>query len=164
MEDIPVFSVVAISGTGKTTYLESLIPALKAHGLRVGVVKHHGHPTPIDQEGKDSWCFARAGADVTAVVSPTQAAFIENKGLDPRAAAARIFGVDIILTEGYKHGPWPKIALCRGEGACAVPPEACAAVVSDRPIACEVPVFPLSDPDPLAAWLWEQVKGRRKLQ
>lgn len=158
MRDTPVFSLVAFSGTGKTTYLERLIPLLRARGLRVGVVKHHGHPTPLDQEGKDSWRFARAGADVTAVVSPGQAAFLENRGLSPEEAAERIRGVDLILTEGYKSGPWPKIALCRGGGAPPLPLEACAAVVSDRPAEGPVPVFPLDDPAPLADWLAGQVE------
>lgn len=158
MRDTPVYTFTAFSGTGKTTYLERLIPALKAHGLRVGIVKHHGHDTPMDQEGKDSWRFARAGADVTAVVSPGQAAFIENRGLDPEEAVDRIRGVDLILTEGYKHGPWPKIAICRGDGDTTVPLNGCVAVVSDGPMDCPIPVFPLNDPEPMAAWLISELE------
>lgn len=162
MRDTPVYTFTAFSGAGKTTYLERLIPALKAHGLRVGIVKHHGHDTQLDQEGKDSWRFARAGADVTAVVSPGQAAFIENRGLDPEEAVNRIWGVDLILTEGYKHGPWPKIAICRGVGETTVPLEECVAVVSDKPIDCTVPVFPLDDPEPMAAWLVSELDAIRR--
>lgn len=161
MTDTPVYSFVAFSGVGKTTYLERLIPALKTRGLRVGVVKHHGHDTELDQEGKDSWRFTRAGADVTAVVSPGQAAFIENRGLNPEEAVERIWGVDLILAEGYKYGPWPKIVVCRGEGESAVPQEDCVAVLSDSPITCSAPVFPLDDPEPMAAWLAARVEEHR---
>lgn len=161
MRDTPVYSFAAFSGAGKTTYLERLIPALKAWGLRVGIVKHHGHDTELDQEGKDSWRFARAGADVTAVVSPGQAAFIENRGLDPEEAVERIWGVDLILAEGYKRGPWPRILVCRGDGERAVLPEDCVAVVSDRPVVCAAPVFPLDDPEPMAAWLAARVEEHR---
>lgn len=164
MAQVLIYTFAAFSGAGKTTYLERLIPALKARGLRVGVVKHHGHDTPLDQEGKDSWRFAAAGADVTAVVAPRQAAFIENRGLDPEEAVARIRDVDLILTEGYKHGPWPKIAICRGEGERAIPPDVCVAVVSDVPMVCGIPVFPLNDPQPMAEWLYAQVISRRDEQ
>lgn len=162
MRDTPVYTFTAFSGVGKTTYLERLIPALKAHGLRVGVVKHHGHDTELDQEGKDSWRFARAGADVTAVVSPGQAAFIENRGLNPEETVSRIRGVDLILTEGYKHGPWPKIAICRGDVESTVPLGACVAVVTDIPIDCPIPVFPLDDPEPMAAWLVSALETVRR--
>ncbi len=50
---IPVFSFVAFSGTGKTTFLEKLIPQLKARGLRVAVYKHDAHEFEIDKKGKD---------------------------------------------------------------------------------------------------------------
>lgn len=46
MGGIPIFSVVAYSGTGKTTLLEKLIPLLKERGLRVAVVKHDAPPVP----------------------------------------------------------------------------------------------------------------------
>ena len=67
MPNIPVWSLVAQSNTGKTTYLEKLIPALGRLGLTVGVVKHDAHDFEIDYEGKDSWRLSRAGAEVTAV-------------------------------------------------------------------------------------------------
>jgi len=52
---IPVISVVAKSGTGKTTLLEKLIAELKRRGYRVGAMKHDAHQFDIDREGKDSW-------------------------------------------------------------------------------------------------------------
>ena len=49
-----VYSLIAWSDTGKTTYLENLIPALKKRGVRVAVIKHDGHDFDIDHEGTDS--------------------------------------------------------------------------------------------------------------
>lgn len=51
---ISVISVVAKSGTGKTTLLEKLIAELKRRGYRVGAMKHDAHQFDIDREGKDS--------------------------------------------------------------------------------------------------------------
>ena len=68
---VPIVSIVApASGTGKTTFIERLLPRLLAHGLRVGVVKSDAHGFQLDQEGKDSWRFTQAGATGVAVVSP----------------------------------------------------------------------------------------------
>lgn len=152
---IPIYSFVAWSGTGKTTYLERLIPVLKSYGLRVAVIKHDAHEFEIDHPGKDSWRFTHAGADVTVVASATKAALVEVRPLDMEALVSRIRDVDLILTEGYKHGPWPKIALVRsgtGRGP-ALPLENCAALVTDGAIEAAIPAFPLDDPAPLARWL-----------
>ena len=70
----PVVSFVAKSGTGKTTFLEDLIPLLKAEGLRVGLLKHHSHISSFDTPGKDTHRLAEAGADVVVGASPVQVA------------------------------------------------------------------------------------------
>ncbi|MBR2328291.1 MAG: molybdopterin-guanine dinucleotide biosynthesis protein B, partial [Clostridia bacterium] len=75
--NIPTYALVAFSNSGKTTFLEKLIPALKSRGLRVAVIKHDGHDFQLDKEGKDSWRITQAGADVTAIVSKTHAAIME---------------------------------------------------------------------------------------
>lgn len=51
---VPVYSVVAWSGTGKTTFIEKLVPALKCRGLRVACIKHDVHEFQVDKPGKDS--------------------------------------------------------------------------------------------------------------
>ena len=124
---IGVFSFVAYSGTGKTTFLEKLIPELKSRGLRVAVYKHDAHEFEIDKKGKDSWRFTAAGADVTVISSGTKAAVMENRYVSPEELVGRIKDVDIIITEGYKAGPWPKIAMRRRESGndFPLPPEEC---------------------------------------
>ena len=49
MEKIPILSVAAYSGTGKTTLLEQLIPVLKRRGLRLCVMKHDAHEFEADR-------------------------------------------------------------------------------------------------------------------
>ena len=68
----PVFSFIAYSNTGKTTYIVELIAELTRRGVRVGAIKHDAHEFEIDKQGKDSWRFARSGAQVVAVVSQTK--------------------------------------------------------------------------------------------
>ncbi len=153
-----VYSLIAWSDTGKTTYLENLIPALKKRGVRVAVIKHDGHDFDIDHEGTDSDRFTRAGADVSGIFSDTHTAILLNGHIE---AEKLIFLIsmsgtaDLIITEGCKKGKWPKILLYRESSGkpMAADPDTCAAVVSDVQVQTSAPVFPLSDPDALAEFL-----------
>ena len=160
---IPIFSFIAYSNTGKTTLLEKLIPELKRRGLRTAVVKHDAHDFEIDREGKDSWRMTKAGAEVTVVASATKAALMENRFVPIEELLERIRDVDVILTEGYKHGPWPKIALQRGGNGkpLPLPPEECLAVVSDVPVETKTPVLGLDDIEKLADIIAGHMKGNR---
>ena len=112
---IPAFSVVGKSNTGKTTLIEKLLPELKRRGYRVATVKHDVHGFEIDHEGKDSWRHRQAGADVVVIASPDKMAMIEAlSGESPlEDILARVRGVDLIITEGFKRGPMPKIEVLR---------------------------------------------------
>ena len=147
--DKPVLSVVAKSGTGKTTYLERLIPELKKRGLTLGVIKHDAHRFEIDIPGKDSWRAAKAGADVVAISSSEKTAVIERheQPVPLNELVRRMGAVDLVLTEGYKAGHKPKIEIFRAElGRGALCPDSeLIAVVSDDDIERGVPVLPFSD-------------------
>ena len=161
---LPVLTFTAYSNTGKTTYLEKLIPCLKAGGLRVAVIKHDGHDFQADTEGKDSWRFARAGAEVVAVASREKAAIFQYRPMLLDDIISHIRDVDIILTEGYKFGPYPKIAIFRadtGKGL-SVPAEECLAIVGDYPEPAPCPVFPLDDVRPLAEFLLKWISEQHK--
>lgn len=162
--NIPVYSVVAYSGTGKTTLIEKLIPALRNRGLRVAVIKHDAHEFEIDREGKDSWRFTQAGAAVTVVASATKAAIMENRPVPVEKLLERITDVDVIITEGYKTGPWPKIALMRrGSGKpLPLPPEECFAVLSDVPLETPVPFLHLDDAEGLAELIVRDMENKKE--
>ncbi len=156
---IPVFSFVAWSGTGKTTLLEKLVPALKERGLTVAVVKHDGHDFQMDRPGKDTWRMTRAGADVTAIVSAGHAAFLENRPISETEAVARIRDVDVILTEGCQDGPWPKIGLVRQNTGRGLKPVkgGYALVMADGPADTKAPVLALDDIPGLADYIAEHI-------
>ena len=159
--DIPVVSFVAYSGTGKTTFLERLIPKLKARGLKIAIVKHDGHRFEIDHEGKDSDRFTKAGADVTGLISSEKAVLMENRQTDPEEFLKKIDGVDLILTEGFKQGPWPKIMLHRKGTGKPMPllPEECLAVISDVEIPDCENVFPLEEIAKTADFLFRYIQN-----
>jgi molybdopterin-guanine dinucleotide biosynthesis protein B len=144
-----LISVVGQSGAGKTTFIEKLVPELKRRGLRVAVVKHHAHDTPLDAPGKDSWRFAEAGADAVLVSSPVEFARFERPGRELSLAeiAARLDGFDLILTEGFKRESAPKIELSRAAVSTALlcREEDLLAVVCDYAAPTSAPRFALDD-------------------
>lgn len=120
---LPVVTFTAYSDSGKTTCLEKLIPCLREAGLRVAVIKHDGHDFQADSEGKDSWRFARAGAEVVAVASKQKAAIFQYRPTPLDELLSQIRDVDVILTEGYKSGPHPKVAIFRAEDIAGASPD-----------------------------------------
>ncbi|MCS7038757.1 MAG: molybdopterin-guanine dinucleotide biosynthesis protein B [Anaerolineae bacterium] len=157
----PVVSVVARSGTGKTTFLEALVRELMGRGLRVGVLKHHAHPTPFDTPGKDTYRLAEAGAAVVIGVGPVEVAVFRREGGAERVDAVitrEAAGLDLVLTEGYRRGPYPKIELHRSTRSDTLLCQAdeLLALVSDRRWLLAVPQFGWEDTagvaDFLVAW------------
>lgn len=113
-----VLQLVGYSGSGKTTLLAKLIPLLERSGLRVGVVKHDGgHDFEWDQPGKDTWRYREAGASLVAITSQTKTAFLEQKPLPLPVLVERMgqAGADLVLVEGFKREPYPKLLLVRDQ-------------------------------------------------
>lgn len=118
--DRPLLGFCAFSGTGKTTLLTRLIPLLRTRGVRVAVIKHAHHRFDIDRPGKDSYRFRAAGAAQVLIASQRRLALMRElpAGL-PEPPLAELVGclelseTDLILVEGFKHEPIPKIELYR---------------------------------------------------
>lgn len=133
MEGIPILAFSAFSGTGKTTLIERLVKGLREKGLRVAVIKHDAHSFDIDREGKDSWRFTNAGAELSVISSKEKTAVIEQRPMEFSQVAALVHDVDLILVEGYKQESLTQIGVCRkatGKGFPAEP-RRYAAVVTD---------------------------------
>lgn len=147
MGEIPVYSFLAYSGTGKTTFLTKLIAELKARGLRLGVIKHDAHDFELDRKGKDSWRFAEAGADVVAVASAHKAALMEYRALSLNELVSRMKEVDLILTEGYSGEDHPAVAVYRKASMQPLRGDSrrLIAIVTDTPIPGKLPCFGLDD-------------------
>lgn len=157
MNTPPLLSFVGKSGSGKTTFVEKVIPRLVAAGLRVAVCKHHSHTTLIDPPGKDSGRYAAAGAAAVIVSSPVEVARFERVAREQTLPEliARLPEVDLVLTEGFKREAAPKVEISRAAlGTDLVAPAAdLVAVVADHPVALAVPRFALEDAAGFAAWL-----------
>lgn len=121
------------SGAGKTTLIVKIVALLKKQGLRVAVLKHDVHQLEIDQEGKDSWRFCDAGADMMVISSTNKTALIEQRACSFRQNIALFHDVDVILVEGYREAPIPKMAVLRKDYPLPgpFPPTNCIAVVTD---------------------------------
>ncbi len=148
---IPIVSIIGKSNTGKTTLIEGLIREITHRGYRVATIKHNRHGFEIDHEGKDSWKHRRAGAHLTVIASPEQVALIEDTKKDYAIAELRdryISEVDIILIEGYKKNPYPKIEVYRKEISgqpLATSDDNLIAIVTEDPVTVDVPRFHKED-------------------
>ncbi len=114
----PVLAACGWSGAGKTTLLEAAIPRLLASGLRVAAVKHDAHGVQVDRPGKDSDRLFRAGASVV-LRSPSECFARLPAGSDTgleRALRALAATHDLVLVEGHKDTPLPKVWLEHEDG------------------------------------------------
>lgn len=153
-----IFGITGWSGSGKTTLLVRLIPALIARGLSVSTVKHAHHAFDIDQPGKDSYEHRRAGATEVLVSSANRWALMHELRGAPEPSlgdlVARLSPVDLVLVEGFKRNPHPKLEVWRA--ATGKPPlfpedAMIRAVASDGPVpGCDRPVLALDDVDAIA--------------
>ena len=113
------FGIVGYSGSGKTTLIERLLPVLAARGVRTSVIKHTHHDFEIDQPGKDSWRLRESGAAEVLLTSNLRYALVhENRNEPPptlQALLARLQDCDLVLVEGYKREPIPKLEVHRAE-------------------------------------------------
>ncbi len=147
MGRIPAIAFAAFSGVGKTTLIERVVRELKARGIRTAVIKHDGHRFEIDHEGKDSWRFAQAGADMVIISSADQTACIERRELSLQQLLNRIDHVDLVLVEGFKNEDLPQIGIARaaaGKGFTADLGRFCA-IVTDLAVDTAAPCFGFDD-------------------
>jgi molybdopterin-guanine dinucleotide biosynthesis protein MobB len=161
----PVLAFSGASGAGKTTLLVKLIPALRARGLRVAALKHSGHAHPFDRPGKDSARLRAAGATGVAVSGPREVAYFG----PPRGALADLVALlprcDLILAEGFKHEPLPRIEVHREaidrEFLCRRDPDVMA-VVSDVEPPRPIPWFTAREVEALAEWVARFAEGGKR--
>ncbi len=161
-----VLGLVGWSGSGKTTLLVALLPLLRAHGLRVSTVKHAHHRFDMDHPGKDSFRHRAAGAHEVLVASSARWALLhEVEGSEPSLTdlLARLAPVDLVLVEGFKAHPYPKLEIHRpslGKPALWPGDPDIVAVATDAPAAtCTVPQLPLGTPAAVAAWALGRIIG-----
>jgi molybdopterin-guanine dinucleotide biosynthesis protein B len=156
-----IFGLAGWSGSGKTTLLTALIPELVARGITVSTVKHAHHAFDIDQPGKDSWRHREAGAREVMITSERRWALMHELRGEPEFSLdrllARLGPVDLVLVEGFKRHPHPKLEVYRAVlGKPLIHPEDpfVVAFASDEPPpGLVLPWLPLSDASAIAGFV-----------
>src|SRR5438445_9893370 len=94
-----------------------LIPELVSRGVTVSTLKHAHHSFDVDQPGKDSWRHRQAGAGEVMITSQNRWALMHELRGAPEPSldelVARMSPVDLLLIEGFKRHPHPKIEIYR---------------------------------------------------
>ena len=139
MASTRIHSIVGRKNAGKTTLTVALAGELARRGRRVMTIKHSHHPVDVDRPGTDSWRHLHeGGAERVLIAAPELRVLLERSPdvYDPVALAREYLNqADIVLAEGYKHAPIPKVEVFRP-------------TVSDRP---------LYDPAAADAALWTAI-------
>lgn len=157
----PVVGFAALSGSGKTTLLVKVIPLLRARGVRVGLIKRAHHSFDADVPGKDSYELRRAGASRVLIGSERRwALVVENEPPEPPTLAMllrelRPESLDLVIVEGFKGDPIPKIEVHRprlGHPLLAAGDPHIVAVATDDPefVSVALPLLDLNRPDEVA--------------
>ena len=160
-----VVGFAGTSGAGKTTLIERLIPALKARGLRVSVMKHAHCGLETDQPGKDTWRHREAGAYEVLAASPERLVLQRSFERPQERSVHDLIpalhpGVDWVLVEGWRDSNLLKIEVWREATAQPVryPDDPFVAAIA-LPLADALPEdtlrprLDLDDPDAVVAWL-----------
>lgn len=169
MSEVPVITMTGWSNSGKTTFATRVVELLTGMGIRVGVIKHHGHKTGgVDVEGKDSWKYAQAGANpVILSASDQYAIFVSTPQgeLSRDELVAKIANdVDMVIVEGFRAEADGAVEVYRNAAGHPDPKlaseERIALVTDNDALAAQVraegkPVFGLDDFEAVARYFLE---------
>lgn len=149
-----VFGIAGWKNSGKTGLAVRLVEEFTRRGYRISTIKHAHHDFDIDKVGADSYRHRQAGAHEVALVSGTRFAIMHELRGEPeppfQEILARLAPCDLVLIEGYKREPVPKIEARRLEAAKREPlapsDPHIVAVAADHPVdGSALPVFNLDD-------------------
>lgn len=112
-----IISIIGRKNAGKTTLTVALASELVRRGHRVMTMKHADHPAQVDQPGVDSWRHFHEGrAERVLLVTPDMRVLFDRapEEYDPIGLSREYLqGADIVLVEGFKRAPIPKIEVFR---------------------------------------------------
>ena len=169
----PLLGFCAYSGTGKTTLLTQLIPVLKEHGLKIGLVKHAHHQFDTDLPEKDSYKLRKAGACEMLVASAKRWALVhesperkDDPVLEELLPYLSLGELDLVLVEGFKNESLPKIELNRPSlGKPYLFPNIPGILALATDLApseeIELPILDLNNIDEIAEFVLEKYLGRQ---
>ena len=158
-----VIGIVGWKNSGKTTLVSRLIEEFTSRGLKVASVKHAHHTFEIDDKETDSARHRKAGAKQVAIVSAKRWAVVTQNEEDAEPSLDEVIASlnpsDIIIVEGYKAAPIPKIEARRTDQAKSTPladaDPNIIAIAADHAVAGQVncPVFHLDNITEIADYL-----------
>ncbi|OGA55635.1 MAG: molybdopterin-guanine dinucleotide biosynthesis protein B [Betaproteobacteria bacterium RIFCSPLOWO2_12_FULL_65_14] len=148
-----IFGFAGFSGSGKTTLIEKLVPLLTGRGLRISLIKHAHHAFDVDRPGKDSYRHREAGCSEVLVSSSNRWALMHELRGAPEPSLYELVGrlspCDLVLVEGFKREPIPKLEIHRaahaGAGLIFPHDPHILGIATDVPLATRLPVFDLED-------------------
>jgi molybdopterin-guanine dinucleotide biosynthesis protein B len=147
-----IFGFAGWSGSGKTTLIERVVPLLTTRGLTVSLIKRAHHEFDVDQPGKDSYRHRHAGCSEVMLSSSVRWALMhELRGsaeLTLDELVARMSPCDLLIVEGFKRQPIPKIEVFRSaNGKVPLYPDDphVVAIATDVRIDSPLPQFALDD-------------------
>ncbi|KAF0223187.1 MAG: Molybdopterin-guanine dinucleotide biosynthesis protein [Rhodospirillaceae bacterium] len=156
-----LFGLSGHSGSGKTTLMVKLVPLLMAKGLTVSTIKQANAGFDADKPGKDSYLHRQAGAKEVLVASAKRWALMHEYRDEPEftmeQVLARMSAVDLVLVEGFRAWPHPRIEVWRQ--AVGKPPffpddrQVVAVASTDRPDGLDLPLLDLDDADAIARFM-----------
>ncbi len=170
----PVVGIVAYQkNAGKTVLLKELIRLARERGLRVAVIKHAHHSFDIDHVGKDSYEMRSSGAAQVLVASRKRWALMaetpdneHDPSLSDLVARLELEDVDLVLVEGLRHEPIPKIEVHRAD-LCSPflfpDDDTVVAVACDNPslIDTTLPCLDSNCPEEILAFIEQRYVSRR---
>jgi molybdopterin-guanine dinucleotide biosynthesis protein MobB len=156
-----VIGIVGWKNNGKTTLVVRLVEHFTRAGQRVATIKHAHHEADLDQPGKDSWRHREAGAVEVLLATARRWALIHELREEAEPPLdellSRLSPADLVIVEGFKHFPHPKIEThraARGTPLLAPGDPAIRAVASDEPLpGLDLPVLDLDDVPAIAAFI-----------
>ena len=160
MPRMKIFGFAGWSGSGKTTLIEQLIPRFVKRGLKVSMIKHAHHSFDVDQPGKDSYRHRQAGCSEVMVVSDRRWVTMHELRGEPEPSLEdqieRISPCDLLLVEGHKHHPLPKLEVWRSENGKPLLHREdghIVAIASDIALETKLPRFDLDDYDDIGDFI-----------
>ncbi len=160
------FGITGWKNAGKTGLIERLVPELVARGYSVSTLKHAHHRFEVDHEGRDSYRHRAAGAGQVLVAGADRWALMTDLRGAPEPDLAVLLSkldpVDIVLIEGWKSAPHPKIEVWRAETGhplMALGDQTIRAVATDAPLSLDCPVLDMNDAGAVADFLLQSLGG-----
>ncbi|CAN7374663.1 molybdopterin-guanine dinucleotide biosynthesis protein B [Rhizobium sp. LjRoot98] len=165
-----IFGIAGWKNSGKTGLAVRLVTELTRRGYRVSTIKHAHHDFDIDKVGADSFRHREAGAHEVTIVSGMRYAIMHELRGAPEPSfpeiLARLAPCDLVLIEGYKREPIPKIEARRLEAQNREPlaptDPHIVAIAADHPVEdSSLVIFNLNDTLAIADFI-ERTTGLKK--